>query len=200
MKRGSSAQGSASKSRQPPPARSGGVVESGPLGLTYGTVELAETDPAWEATYRRLADSLSRALSSHAPTIEHIGSTAVHGLPAKPILDIAVGLSENVPVDELSAALTPLGYIFRGDKGEEGGLLFVLEDRPWHRVAAVHAVAHRGAQWNQYLAFRELLRRDASVRESYAQLKRSLARDFPNDRRAYTAAKHSFIREHLSRL
>ncbi len=65
----------------------------------------------------------------------------------------------------------------------------MLEDRPRHSIAHVHVVEYEGAQWKQYLAFRDLLLSDASARAAYARLKIELARKFADDRKAYTAAK-----------
>lgn len=127
-----------------------------------------------------------------AVAIEHIGSTAVPGLVAKPILDIAVGLSSDADPDQVIARLEPLGWAFRGDKGDPG-LLFVLEDRPAHRVAHMHVVGYGDTRWRHYLLFRDRLRTDPAARTAYAELKRGLAERFADDRRAYTAAKDSFI-------
>jgi GrpB-like predicted nucleotidyltransferase (UPF0157 family) len=74
-------------------------------------------------------------LGDLAVAIEHVGSTAVPGLVAKPILDLAVGLAPGADPDHAITAIERLGYVFRGDKGDIGGLLFVLEDRPAHRLA-----------------------------------------------------------------
>ena len=90
-----------------------------------------------------------------------------------------------------------LGYEYQGDAGEEGGLIFFLEDRRARRIAHAHGVRHAGKQWSQYLTFRERLRTDAEARAAYVDLKRGLAERFPHDRDSYTAAKTSFITELL---
>lgn len=90
-----------------------------------------------------------------------------------------------------------MGYQFRGDAGEEGGLVFVLDARPKHRVVHLHVVDHGGAQWRRYLTFRDLLLSDASAREHYERMKRELAEEFPGDRKAYQAAKQSIVQDLL---
>jgi GrpB-like predicted nucleotidyltransferase (UPF0157 family) len=162
------------------------------LGLAYGTVRLVDSDPEWPGAFQRLAAELSLALGPHAAAIEHVGSTAVPGLAAKPILDVAVGLSMDADPARVVAILERLGWIFRGDKGD-AGLLLVLEDRPPNRVAHLHVVAFGDARWHRYLAFRDRLRADPAARTAYAELKRDLAERFAGDRTAYTAAKHTFI-------
>jgi GrpB-like predicted nucleotidyltransferase (UPF0157 family) len=168
------------------------------LGVPYGQVRLADSDPAWPAAFQRLAVRLRAALGVLAIAIEHVGSTAVPGLAAKPILDIAIGLAPAADPDRAIAALQSLGYLFVGDKGDEGGLVLVLEDRPAHRIAHLHVVGYGDAQWHRYLALRDRLRNDPTARVAYAQLKRGLAAKFAGDRPAYTAAKAAFIARLLS--
>jgi GrpB-like predicted nucleotidyltransferase (UPF0157 family) len=163
------------------------------LGLTYGQVRLVDSDPGWPRASEQLAAELRTALGELAVAVEHVGSTAVPGLVAKPILDLAVGLAPATDPDRVIPAMERLGYEFRGDKGDTGGLLFVLEDRPTHRIAHVHVVPHGGEKWRQYLAFRDRLRIDPDARVAYAELKRSLGEQFVSDRQAYTAGKAAFI-------
>ena len=166
------------------------------LGLEYGTVRVVNVRAEWGVLARRLVDDVARALSTSAARVEHVGSTAVPGLVAKPIIDLAAGVGDARP-EAVRQPLERLGYLYRGDAGERGGLVFVLEDRPRHRVAHVHVVEYGGSQWRRYLAFRDLLRSEASVRAAYARLKIGLARTFPNDRKAYTDAKEGPVRDLL---
>ena len=168
------------------------------LGLAYGQVRLAPNDPGWPGAFRRLAVELRATLGDLAVAVEHVGSTAVPGLAAKPILDVVVGLAPGTDPDRVITALAPLGAQFRGDKGGEGGLLLVIEDQPAHRVAHLHLVGHGDRQWRRYLALRDRLRADPAARTAYAQLKGRLAGRFSGDRRAYTAAKAAFIGHLLS--
>jgi GrpB-like predicted nucleotidyltransferase (UPF0157 family) len=169
------------------------------LGLTEGIVRLVESDPGWPSAFSRLAASLSRALADLAIAIEHVGSTSVRGLDAKPILDIAVGLAPGVHDRDVIAKLTRHGYKYRGDFREDGGLLFVLGDRqPDRWVAHIHIVRYRDPQWCNYLAFRDRLRRDRAARAKYAQLNRALEATYPTNRTAYTAAKAAFIKQLLA--
>jgi GrpB-like predicted nucleotidyltransferase (UPF0157 family) len=125
--------------------------------------------------------------------VEHIGSTAVLGLVAKPILDLSVALAAEADTESVFRKLEQAGYTYRGDAGDEGGLVFVLDARPLHRIAHVHAIRHGDAQWRRYLDVRDRLRSDPRARAAYADLKRDLATKFPHNRAAYTAAKTEFI-------
>ncbi|QXJ24238.1 GrpB family protein [Actinomadura graeca] len=163
------------------------------MGLGYGKVRICDSDPRWPQAFEQLAAELQAALGTTAVAIEHIGSTAVPGLAAKPILDIAVALIPRTETKEVIAALEPLGYIYRGDKRDQGGLLFVLEDRPLRRIAHIHAVDHDDAQWRRWLFFRDLLRTDPATCAGYDRLKRELAHRHAHNRQAYTTAKTSFV-------
>jgi GrpB protein len=87
------------------------------LGLTYGQVRLVDSDPGWPRAFEALAAELRSALGEPAVAIEHVGSTAVAGLLAKPILDPAVGLAPDAEPDRVISAIERLGFVFRGDKG-----------------------------------------------------------------------------------
>jgi len=169
------------------------LAESG-LGLDYGEVELAHTDPRWPDAFEHLSGRLRAALGPAAVAIEHVGSTAVPGLLAKPILDIAVGLVANADPHDVVESFVACGLEYRGDNGDDGGRLFVLNARPLHRVAHVHVVDYGDLRWTRYLALRDRLRRDPDARTRYEEVKRELASEFPSDRRSYTAGKAAFIR------
>lgn len=168
------------------------------LGLAYGHVRLVESDPGWPHAFQRKAAELKVTLGRLVVAVEHVGSTAVPGLAAKPILDIAIRLAPVAALDRVVTALQALGYQFRGDKGNYGGLLLVLENRSAYRIAHLHLIRHDDRQWDQYLALRGRLRTDPSARAAYAQLRTILAIRFPTDRRAYTAAKAELISKLLS--
>ena len=171
----------------------GRMLHTDALGLTKAQVRLAEADPRWPAAYEYLAAVLRAALGDSATAIMHVGSTAVPDLPAKPILDIAVRLAPHAEAEHVIGVCEAQGYEFRGDHGDEGGLLFVLEDRPSRRLAHVHCVHNDDSQWQRYLAVRDRLCSDPAMRDTYAALKRELEDQHPSDRAAYTSGKASFF-------
>lgn len=158
---------------------------------------MVEAREEWAEVARRLIRAVCRATGDAVLAAEHVGSTAVPGLLCKPIIDLAVGLRPDREVDALRAPLEGLGWQHRGDDGG-GGWLFVLEDRPLHRIAHLHVVEHEGPEWRNYLAFRDRLRRDPSARASYEAVKATLCREFAHDRRAYREGKESTIRRLLA--
>jgi GrpB-like predicted nucleotidyltransferase (UPF0157 family) len=170
------------------------------LGLDYQTVRLERTTEEWLVAGDCLRTEVERVLGTSVVGVEQIGSSSVRGLLAKPSVDLAVGLADNHDFTEVTDRLQSAAWTYRGDAGDNGGHVFVLEARPWHRVAHLHVVQHDGMQWRNYLRFRDLLSRSSEARERYEADKVSLAETHPNDREAYTDGKTKVVRELLAEL
>lgn len=168
------------------------------LGLQYGTVRLVPSAAGWATIARELAKDIGVALADSAQAVEHIGSTTVPGLLAKPIIDLAVGLRPGTVVAEITEPMSQLRWIYRGDAGEDGGWVFVMEDTPWHRVAHAHAVEYGGAQWVKYLAFRQLLCGNPTARHAYEATKARSAEEHPDGGRGYTMRKDATVQRLLA--
>jgi GrpB-like predicted nucleotidyltransferase (UPF0157 family) len=153
-------------------------------------VEISEYDPTWAELFERERQRLSGVFDSRALGIEHIGSTAVPGLCAKPIVDILVGLDRLELTDEQIAAMERLDYEYLGEFGLPGRLYFRTSPRKYH----VHVVEHGGEHWERQLVFRDALRSDPEERRRYDELKRRLAAE-GHSRDAYTELKTPLIRE-----
>jgi len=164
------------------------------LGLRRGVVVLSPANPAWIDAAQRLIEAIWHALDHNVTAVEHIGSTAVAGLLAKPILDIAAAAAPATSSDDIVEPLVSAGWEFRGDAGGSGGLVFVLSVRPDHRVAHLHVVGADDPQWAHYLALRDRLRSDPAARAAYEEVKRQLAQAHPADRAAYTDGKDEIVR------
>lgn len=153
---------------------------------------LVPHDPAWARRYRTEEDRIRGALPGVAVGIEHIGSTAVPGLVAKPIIDIQVRVRSFDPWAAYGRPLELLGYVFREDDDPEHR--FFRLDREGVREVNLH-VSEDGSAWGaKDVAFRDVLRGDPVVAGAYAARKHELARLFPNDVYAYAAAKTPFVR------
>jgi GrpB-like predicted nucleotidyltransferase (UPF0157 family) len=168
------------------------------IGLKRNTVQIVDYDPDWPALFASERKNLHRPLSGLAADVQHVGGTAVPGLPAKPILDIAIAVTTLGIIQDILKRLTEIGYIYRGDIRGDGDLLFVKESEPGIRTVHVHVVETSSVQWKNYLFFREILRNDRDIRKRYADFKLELAKQFPNDRESYTSAKDEFIRQVLT--
>jgi GrpB-like predicted nucleotidyltransferase (UPF0157 family) len=166
------------------------------LGLEQTEVRLAPHNPEWEALGVAECAAVEKLLGDLALGVAHVGSTSVPGLDAKPILDIAVAVDDRTQIDDVISSLCQTGhYSYEGDKGDDGGLLFV-RGNPL-RTAHVHVVGMGSQAWGDYLRFRAILCEDADARRRYESEKRRLAHDHPHDRPGYTKAKSGIVEELL---
>ncbi|WP_321478178.1 GrpB family protein [uncultured Paludibaculum sp.] len=167
------------------------------IGLKRHTLKVADHDPHWAALGAEACGAVRRACGELLADVQHVGSTAVPGLPAKPILDIAAAVATYDLMPDLIRRLADAGFRYRGDHGDTGGHLWVVDSPPDIRTIHLHVVEYGGSQWRDYVRFRDLLRNEPSIRNRYAALKRELARVCLDDRELYTASKADFIRDVL---
>jgi GrpB-like predicted nucleotidyltransferase (UPF0157 family) len=144
----------------------------------------------WAAKFRKEKAVLAAAMHARTTQIEHIGSTAVRGLSAKPIVDIAVKLPSVKAVPRLVGPLAAVGYTYAGEYGLPGRHFFIKgKPREFH----LHLVDGSTDHWDRWLIFRNLLRRSPQLRKKYEDLKKDLARKYADQRPKYTAAKSAFV-------
>jgi GrpB-like predicted nucleotidyltransferase (UPF0157 family) len=163
-------------------------------------VVLSAYSPLWPAIFDFERARLQNIFGVDVAVIEHVGSTAVPGMGAKPIIDVMVGVADLAMVERCAAALAEDGYRYvpEFEKSMPQRRYFVkTHGQPGH--FQMHAVLLDSAFWKSYLAFRDALRADAALAASYWKLKQRLAARFPNDREAYTDGKSGFIRDVLAR-
>lgn len=160
------------------------------LGLERGTVRVVPYDPAWAAAFAAERERILVVLGDLPAVVEHVGSTSVPGLAAKPILDIMVGRPPAGAPEPYVRALEGAGYVHRGANGIPGRDYFVRGDPRTHHL---HMVALGGEFWTRNLAFRDHLRRSPESAAAYAALKHDLAARHADDRETYTEGKTAFI-------
>jgi GrpB-like predicted nucleotidyltransferase (UPF0157 family) len=174
--------------------------DSSRLGLQRGTVRVIDSDPTWPVAFRAEVQRLSAAVSAAglpALVFEHVGSTAVPGLVAKPIIDLMAGHGLDVDARTYFDVLRAVGYEHRGPQDvPEPVALFVLgpEARRTHHLNLACA---GGAFWRDHLVFRDRLRNDPALRAAYAALKQRLATAHAMERSQYTAGKAAFVQSVL---
>lgn len=162
------------------------------LGVASGQVRLAAHSPAWAAQFEQERHRIEAALGLFAIDVQHVGSTAVPGLQAKPILDIAIA----VATPHASAqAVQRLGAIGYGDLGWRSAQAGHLLERtgPRGRTHCIHLLPLASPHFHDYLLVRDHLRSNLAARAEYQVVKRTLAQQHPQDRRAYTAAKSAEV-------
>lgn len=166
------------------------------VGLARGTVELEPYQESWSNAYDAEVARLRDAVGDRVHRFEHIGSTAVAGMPAKPILDVAL-VDGSRPAAGLVPPLEACGYERRPDN--VAGRVFLAKGPPENRTCYL-SIAEVGSTFHEEkVAFRDALREDPACAERYASLKRRLAERYPEDRDRYTAAKGAFVRAVLDR-
>lgn len=163
---------------------------------TEAQIVVAPYDPSWPALFQRERAALEAAMGRWlAGPIEHVGSTAVPGLPAKPVIDIMAAvenLEASRPAIGALAALDYCYYPYRPD-----AVHWFCKPSPSLRTHHLHLVPFGSTLWMERLAFRDALRRSPKTAADYAQLKQRLAEQYKTDREGYTDAKGPFIRRVL---
>ena len=152
---------------------------------------IEDNDPSWPHAFSKLAAGIKAALGGLIVTVEHIGSTAVPGLAAKPVIDLDVVLSSPVDLPEAIRRLSSAGYVHEGDLGVPGREAF--RSPPGETRHHLYVLTAGANELRRHLAFRDALRADTGLRDEYGTLKRSLAVQYQDDRNSYTQAKSTFI-------
>ena len=163
------------------------------IGLHQGTVDIIPHQGDWRDAFEAERAKIIASATGLIADLQHVGSTAVPDLDAKPIIDMALAVTSSEVMPQLLQQLASIGWIDRGDKGDFGGHLFVKESAPRFRTHHLHVVPIRSSQWRNYIEFRDLLLQKQEVRSRYAQLKNELKARFSDDRASYTLAKEEFI-------
>jgi len=167
------------------------------LGLKRGEVRLVPHQPEWASAFALERDLLTPLLGRAALRVEHVGSTAVPDLEAKPVIDIAVAVSSLLAIQSWPSILKEQGYTFFGDR-EGWGEHFFAKGPDEMRTFYLHAVPIETERWRDYLRFRDRLCASPSLRFEYGELKRRAAEIYSTDRTSYTEAKDAWIRKLLS--
>lgn len=166
------------------------------LGLARSKVHLIPHQVEWSRLFADEAAELRAALGARAARIEHVGSTSIPGLEAKPIIDIVIAVDSFPYASQLVPQLESLGYTHRPEGDLESRLF--LTKGPDDAVTHHLSLTEEGSpSWVDHVDFRDFLRASAWARNQYLTLKRVLAASYADDRPTYTAKKADFIRHIL---
>jgi GrpB-like predicted nucleotidyltransferase (UPF0157 family) len=162
-------------------------------------IVIVEYDPSWAELYKKENDSLDGVFSAAGAVIEHVGSTAVEGLGAKPIVDIMVGLDSLNEMQDRMDELAALGYEYVPEYEAE-----VPERRFFRKTGAdlrkyhLHCVCRDTGFFHDHILFRDSLRSDEELASEYLKLKRNSAAWYPYDRLRYNESKTDLIKAALA--
>ena len=166
------------------------------LGLHKDKVSLVDYCSDWPQEFEKEKKKLQKIFSGSALAIEHVGSTAIPGLSAKPILDIAVAVANEETLIKLIPVLTNAGYDVL-DLVEKCGEILARKGKPECRTHYIHVEVMGSTYWNNHILFRNYMLKHPETVKQYEVLKRRLATEFQEDRKKYTATKNEFIQNIL---
>ena len=168
-------------------------MESSIIGMT-DVVKLCAYQPEWARIFQIEHDRLLEALGKKAINVQHIGSTAIPEMEAKPVIDILVGVESIHQAEKHVEPLSGLGYQYLGENGIPGRHYFIKkqDDRETHHL---HMVEIGGDHWARHLFFRDYLREHPAAAHAYIILKRRLADLYQHDQSSYSIEKTEFIQE-----
>ena len=163
-------------------------------------VSLVGYDPKWAQRGQREREHLHELLKPWlAGRIEHVSSTAVPGLAAKPIIDLQAPVPELAVAELIAGVLSAHDWHYVPPELEQRPYRrFFIKVKSGHRAAHLHLLLPDSARWEQQLTFRDTLRTRPDLAHAYGQLKTDLAQRHREDREAYTAGKHRFIQDVLA--
>lgn len=163
------------------------------LGLQRGTVRLEEYNPKWSRLFEQEKELLLKTFGNRIIAIEHIGSTAVPGLPAKPIIDINVAVPSLSDIDDFITKLQELGYEYIPERRFSDRQFFPKgpSEKRTHHLNLVEITSETG--WKNQLLFRDYLRKHDDVKNEYTKLKSELAKKYADNRDEYTERKSKFV-------
>ncbi len=169
------------------------------IGLKRGRVELADHNPEWKTIAQETIGLLQRVFGPVVKDIQHVGSTAIYSIKAKPIIDIAIAVEDFGEVDLLMPKLNEVGFFKSRLHAVKDDMLICDNDeyadtRSYH----IHVVKVGSIQWRNYLNFRDYLNVKSDVAKEYEQVKMNLSKDYQSDRNAYTDGKDAIITRLLS--
>ena len=159
-------------------------------------VRVVSYDPGWSSEFAAEAERIRSVLGGVAVAIHHIGSTAIPGLSAKPIIDMLLEVDTIQALEAHSPALVGMGYEAKGEFGIPGRRFFRKESAAGVRTHQIHAFERGSAGSERHIAFRNYMISHPDEAQAYSLLKQQLAVSHPDDIEAYMDGKDSFIKEH----
>jgi len=165
------------------------------IGLERGVVRLVPYDEDWKHAFEEEKQRLQAVIGDYVLDIQHIGSTAISGGVAKPIIDIAIAVESFEDAFVCVEPIEQIGYEHMGEYGIARRHYFVKRNP--HTTHHVHMYEPGHCDWQDQLLFRDYLLAHPEMVDEYTALKLHLAEQYPLDREAYTNGKESFIRHVL---
>ena len=152
-------------------------------------------DIKWKSNFEDIARELRLALGSLALAVEHVGSTAVEGMSAKPCIDVDVVISDSSVLGEVISKLAVIGYIHEGDLGIVGREAFRYESKPHLAAHHLYVCEQSSPELYRHVTFRDFLRANPAAAHEYSTVKEEGAKLYPSDIDKYIAHKSEVIKK-----
>ena len=162
-------------------------------------IQVVAHDPAWRDEFKAEVRRITHSLGDLVVRLHHIGSTAIPGIFAKPIIDFLMEVDDIVELDERSSVMEELGYEPMGEFGIPGRRFFRKNNASGVRTHHVHAFEADSTEIERHLAFRDYMIAHPEEAQAYSNLKRKLAQEYPDDIEAYMDGKDPFVKEYEAR-
>ena len=158
-------------------------------------VAVVPYDAAWEAAFEAIKREIEAAIGDLILDIEHVGSTAVQGLSAKPCIDLDIVIKDYTVFAQLADRLAAIGYIHEGDLGIKDREAFKYSDKPHLQTHHLYVCPENSEELYRHIKFRDFLRSNAEAVQKYSAVKEKAARLFPDDIDKYIGYKSPCIEE-----
>ena len=152
-------------------------------------------DPKWKSDFENIRREIESAIGDLIVGVEHVGSTSVDGLSAKPCIDIDVVIKDYSVFDEVIEKLGAIGYIYEGNLGIENREAFKYLDKPHLKTHHLYVCPQQSEELYRHITFRDFLKRTPEAVKRYSAVKEKAAQLFPNDIEKYIAYKSPCIEE-----
>lgn len=154
-------------------------------------VIVEEYNPEWKNAFELIKNELLTVLNGKIDSIEHVGSTSVEGLAAKPIIDIDIVIDNNF--EEVKKALESIGYIYEGDLGIRGREAFAYKNKPHLMIHHLYVCNKDNEELYRHITFRNYLRQHEEEKYRYGLIKKEMALKYPEDIESYIEGKQPVI-------
>ena len=168
------------------------------MGLRMGEVRLEKSNKEWKESFEIEKENLEKIFKGIALKIEHVGSTSIEGISAKPIIDIAVAVKKLNDFEKVRDEFYNIkDYSIKEDSPSDE--ILVRKGNPEEITHFIHIMEYNSERYKNQILFRDYLRTHEAERVEYEELKIKLAKKYKNDRKKYTANKNDFIQKVLKR-
>ena len=164
------------------------------MGLINGSVYLENNYELWKEKFYSEKGKLENIFQNEEFVIEHVGSTSIKGLSAKPIVDIAIGVQS---LDDIKPYISKLAELYTIKESQDSNEILLIDENEKETNSLIHVMLINSIRYKNMITFRDILNNNYTILKQYENLKIELATKYSNDRKMYTKSKNDFIQDIL---